>query len=255
MTAYYETERALAEYLLFHYGLPQEILPYDFAPATAMNFPARCVTECMDASRLPADARALDLGCAVGRSTFELARHCMEVIGIDASSRFIAVATQLQQFGAIHYPRIDEGELTLLTRATVAPDIQRERVRFEQGDAMRLREDLGEFDVVLMANLIDRLPDPRACLERLPGLVKPGGRLVITSPYTWMRDYTPRENWLGGFERDGRPVRSFETLKHILSREFRFVRAKDMPFLIREHARKFQWSVADASIWLRRPAG
>jgi putative 4-mercaptohistidine N1-methyltranferase len=255
MTPYYETERALAEYLLFHYGLPQEILPYEFAPATAMNFPARCVTECIDASRLPADARALDLGCAVGRSSFELARHCGEVVGIDFSSRFIAVAAQLQQNGVIHYPRFEEGDLTILTRASVAPDIQRERVRFEQGDAMRLRDDLGEFDVVLMANLIDRLADPRACLERLPSLVKPAGRLVITSPYTWMSEYTPRENWLGGFERDGRPVRSFDTLKKILSREFRFVRAKDMPFLIREHARKFQWSVADASIWLRRPPG
>ena len=30
-------------------------------------------------------------------------------------------------------------------------------VRFETGDAMDLRGDLGSFDVVLMANLIDRL--------------------------------------------------------------------------------------------------
>jgi putative 4-mercaptohistidine N1-methyltranferase len=252
MTPYYETDRAVAEYLLFHYGLPQEILPYDFGPSTAMNFPARCVTECVDGSRLPEKARALDLGCAVGRSTFELSRLCVEVIGIDASDRFIAVATQLQQNGAIHYPRLEEGELTVLTRASVAPDIHRERVHFEEGDAMQLREDLGIFDVVLMANLIDRLADPRTCLARLPHLLKPGGRLVITSPYTWLPEYTPRECWLGGFTHDGLSVRTLDTLKKILSSEFRFVRVKNMPFLIREHARKFQWSVAEASIWLRR---
>jgi hypothetical protein len=26
----------------------------------------------------------------------------------------------------------------------------------------------------------------------------------------------------------------------------------DLPFLIREHQRKFQWSVAEATIWRRR---
>jgi hypothetical protein len=27
---------------------------------------------------------------------------------------------------------------------------------------------------------------------------------------------------------------------------------KDLPFLIREHARKFQWSVAQATLWERK---
>lgn len=248
---YYESDRAAAEYLLFHYGLPHEILPHDFGPATSLNFPARCVTECVDVGRLPSRARALDLGCAVGRASFELARHCVEVIGIDQSDRFIAVACHLQQHGSIHYLRPEEGDLCLLTRASVAPDIDRARVRFERGDAMNLREDMGLFDVVLMANLIDRLSDPRLCLQGLSSLVKPGGRLVITSPYTWLTEYTPRENWLGGFERDGHPARTFDSLKAILSPAFRFARSKDMPFLLREHARKFQWSVAEATIWLR----
>jgi len=33
--------------------------------------------------------RALDLGCAVGRSSFELAREYQEVVGIDISQTFI----------------------------------------------------------------------------------------------------------------------------------------------------------------------
>jgi putative 4-mercaptohistidine N1-methyltranferase len=251
MTSYYETDRAVAEYLLFHYGLPEEVLPYDAGPVAALNFPARCASECVESQPLPVGARALDLGCAVGRSAFELARCCGEVIGIDYSSRFIAVAGHLQRNGSLDYARLEEGDLTLATRASVAPDIERSRVRFEQGDAMQLRGDLGEFDVVLLANLIDRLRDPRACLERLPGLVKTGGRLVITSPYTWLREYTPRENWLGGFEHEGRPVRALQALHQLLTPEFRFIGSKDMPFLIREHARKFQWSVAEASLWLR----
>jgi putative 4-mercaptohistidine N1-methyltranferase len=194
----------------------------------------------------------LDLGCAVGRSTFELARHCVEVIGIDFSHRFVKTANQLREFGSLEFAFVEEGELTRKTIARVPGDIDRNRVRFEQGDAMNLRADLDKFDVVLMANLIDRLPDPRRCLNQLPQLVRPGGQLIITSPCTWLTEYTPRVNWLGGFTRDAKEVRTIETLKGILSPAFELVRTKDLPFLIREHARKFQWSVAEASVWRRK---
>jgi 2-polyprenyl-3-methyl-5-hydroxy-6-metoxy-1,4-benzoquinol methylase len=51
--------------------------------------------QCFDAQ--PANTqRALDIGCAVGRSSFELARNFKEVVGIDFSHRFVlAVCPQL----------------------------------------------------------------------------------------------------------------------------------------------------------------
>jgi putative 4-mercaptohistidine N1-methyltranferase len=249
----YETDRLLAEYLLFHYGEDREVLPWTFGPAEALRYPVRCVSECFDLSRLPANGRALDLGCAVGRSSFELARHCSEVVGIDFSHRFIEAATQLRDRREVRYVRRDEGELGPTLIARVPQDIDAIRARFEQGDAMDLRQDLGAFDAVLLANLIDRLRDPRRCLARLPALVKPGGQLVITSPYTWLEEFTPCANWLGGFLRDGQPASTRETLQTILAADFEFVGAKDLPFLIREHQRKFQWSVAEATLWRRRP--
>jgi hypothetical protein len=36
-----------------------------------------------------------------------------------------------------------------------------------------------------------------------------------------------------------------------LEENFTLVDVRDLPFLIREHARKFQFSVAQASIWRR----
>lgn len=248
----YETDKLLGEYLLFHYGTPEEILPWSFGPREALGYPQRCVSECLDLNTLPAGARALDLGCAVGRSTFELARHCGEVIGIDYSRRFIDAAMVLQRDGALDYDRVDEGALTTRLTARVPAEIDRRRVKFETGDAMDLRADLGEFDVVLMANLIDRLSDPRRCLSRLPGLVKPEGQLIITSPYTWMEEFTPQQNWLGGYEPEGGRVLTREGLKDVLGASFELVATKDLPFLIREHVRKFQWSVAEATIWCRR---
>jgi putative 4-mercaptohistidine N1-methyltranferase len=248
----YETDRLLAEYLLFHYGEPAEVLPYGFGPREALGYPVRCVSECLDVARLPAQARALDLGCAVGRSTFELARHCVEVIGIDYSQRFIEAAQTLRDRGEIAYLRRDEGELStsLVARAPVVSS--NARVTFETGDAQELRADLGAFDVVLMANLIDRLAEPRRCLARLPGLVKPGGQLIITSPYTWLEEFTEREHWLGGRQFDDQPRTTREGLQQALSADFDLVGHKDLPFLIREHARKFQWSVAEATLWCRK---
>jgi len=195
----------------------------------------------------------LDLGCAVGRSTFELARRCAEVAGLDASARFIAIARHLQKHGSFPFQSVEEGWLTRSRRAVVPAAIDRRRVRFARGDATNLPSDLGLFDVILMANLIDRLGQPRKCLAQMRHFLRPGGQLIITSPYTWLEEYTPRRRWLGGFLRRGRPVKTFDTLRQILSPHFRLVSRRDLPFLIREHARKFQVGLAEASVWLRRP--
>ncbi len=248
----YETDRLLAEYLLFHYGEPEEILPYALGPREGLAYPVRCVSECLGVAQLPAAARALDLGCAVGRSTFELARHCREVIGIDFSLRFIEAATALRDRGELPYSRRDEGDLG--TRLTARPPtgIHYDRVAFETGDAQGLRPDLGTFDVVLMANLIDRLAEPHRCLAQLPGLVKPGGQLIITSPYTWLEEFTERDHWIGGRQFGDQPRTTLEGLQGALAGSFDLIERKDLPFLIREHARKFQWSVAEATLWRRK---
>jgi len=52
--------------------------------------------------------------------------------------------------------------------------------------------------------------------------------------------------------RAGKRVRTFETLKQILAPDFRLFGRRVLPFLIREHARKFQLAIAEASIWLRK---
>ena len=247
---FYETSRALSEYLLFHYGKPDEMLPWDFGQTSALDYPVRCVKECVDTGRIRDDARALDLGCAVGRSTFELARHCTEIIGIDLSERFIAAASQLQRNGRLDYSFAVEGELGQAAVAEVPDGIDRARVRFEQGDATFLRDGLGLFDVVLMANLLDRLPCPAKCLEQLPGLVAADGQLVIATPCTWLEEYTPKANWLGGSQALGQ-ARTLDTLREILAPDFTLDAEWDLPFLIREHARKYQWSVAQATRWIR----
>ena len=50
---FYETNKALSEYLLFHYGKPDEVLPWGFGPSNSLNYPVRCITECIDTKQIP----------------------------------------------------------------------------------------------------------------------------------------------------------------------------------------------------------
>jgi SAM-dependent methyltransferase len=69
-----------------------------------------------------------------------------------------------------------------------------------QGDACNLDlAALGTFDVVMGANLLCRLPSPQRFLDDCATLVRTGGHLVCFSPFTWMEQFTPRCNWLGGY--------------------------------------------------------
>ncbi len=246
-TGFYESDAAVEQYLLFHYGTPEQICPLLPDARTACGFPVRCVSESLRYLHLQKRMRALDLGCAVGRSSLELGRHFDEVVGIDFSRRFIVEAERMraERTVTVHVPR--EGTATDELRLELPSDLKTGNVRFEQGDACDLRADLGSFDLVLMANLIDRLPDPRRCLGRLPELVCAGGWLVMTSPYTWLAEYTSREKWLDGGEGG-----TLGALEDLLTPAFTFERVFDLPFLIREHRRKYQWSVAEASVWQKR---
>ena len=245
-TGFYDSDAAVEQYLLFHYGTPEQVCPLLPEARTACGFPGRCVSESLRHIVMDRRTRALDLGCAVGRSSFELGRHFDAVVGVDFSGRFIAAAERMRDERAVTVRVCREGSATDELRLELPGDMRTDHVCFERGDACALRADLGTFDLVLMANLIDRLPDPARCLARLPELISHGGWLVITSPYTWLEEFTARDKWLDGGGRG-----TLSALKERLTPVFALRRVFDLPFLIREHRRKYQLGVAEASVWQR----
>ena len=242
----YESDVLRDWYLLFHYGTPEEILAGVGFESTGL--PPRCLefpVATVDAAKSRgAFGRALDLGCAVGRSAFELSKAADETIGIDFSQSFVDAAEALRSGGILQYRRYDEMHLSEMLLAKAPTGARPDRVAFEQGDAMNLRTDLGTFDLVHAANLLCRLTEPLRLLERLPDLVKPGGRLVMATPATWLKEYTPKENQPEG--------PTLDYLKHHLSSGFEFVEASELPFLIREQKRKLQLSTSQTSLWIRK---
>jgi len=241
----YETDRLVAEYLEFHYG-PQAL--------GVPNFPAACVEAAMRHVARDRRARCLDIGCSVGRSAFEFAGHFAHVDAIDFSARFIQSGVRLQQGGDLLYEVPSEGELTI-SRAVSLERLGLAavggRVAFTQGDACNLKPLYTGYDLVFAGNLIDRLYDPALFLAGVGERILSGGLLVLTSPYTWLEDHTPREKWLGGRREHGEPLSTLAGITRILGASFTPVDRLDIPFVIRETSRKHQHSIAEMTVWRR----
>jgi 5-histidylcysteine sulfoxide synthase/putative 4-mercaptohistidine N1-methyltranferase len=255
--AKYDQRSVLDQYLLFHYGDDDLALPAALKGSDMGGFPRKVARRLLAAARKEGVGfgRALDVGCAVGGSSFELARACAEVVGVDLSEPFVDAAKALSRGEALEYQARVEGDLSV-SRQARAPVLAADAlVDFRQGDACDLDASLEGFDMVLGSNLLCRLPDPKAFLKRLGGprgLVRPGGVLALASPLSWMEQFTPKGAWLGGFMDGQGPRGSFEGLRDALGDEFELVERDDMPFMIREHGRKFEYVVSDLTIWRRK---
>lgn len=245
----YETQQILNQYLLLHYGNDKDTLSCSSLSQDLIGFPKRCAQLLYKKMQEQNKAfnRVLDLGCAVGGASFELARNFSEVVGIDLSELFISTANKIKHEGKITFDRKDEGNLRTTLNYNIDTQINRDRIQFKVADACELPTDLGKFDAILLANLLCRLPDPKLCLTQLKSLLRDGGLLLITSPYSWLKEYTPEKNWLGG-----NSERSIAGLHAILDSHFKLIYEENMPFIIREHARKFEYIVAHATVWLYR---
>jgi len=242
----YETDSLVAQYVEFHYGDEYFGVP---------NFPRALAGLAIEAMGERPVGKALDLGCAAGRATFELARHFARVTGIDFSTSFIRLGIDLVEQGRLRYTLVEEGELVAFKECGLAGfglDAVADRVEFYQGDACNLKPVFTGYDLILAANLIDRLYSPKKFLESAHERLNPGGLLVIASPYTWLVEHTKRGEWLGGFKRDGENFTSLDGLKAVLAGHFRLAREpQSVPFVIRETKRKFQHVLSEVTIWER----
>lgn len=245
-TNIYNTDSIISQYC--HFGWGENALGVE-------NYPAHCARIAIEYMKDKPKRKAFDIGCAIGRSTFELARGFDEVIGVDFSARFIQEAEALRKNGVLRYAMKTEGELENFYEVNLADfdlEEERQKVSFWQADACNLKPIYKDFDLIFGGNLIDRLYDPKKFLDSLAARVNEGGLLILTSPYTWQEESTPKEKWIGGYKKDGESVTTLEGLQEILENDFVLIDTKDIPFVIQETARKYQYTIAQMTIWQRR---
>jgi len=129
---------------------------------------------------------------------------------------------------------------------------QKDKVSFYQEDACNLGSQHKDYDLIFAGNLLDRLQNPEQFLSTIHTYLSVGGLLVMSSPYTLLEEYTPRENWIGGYRKNGQEISVFDGIRNVLETHFSLVDEPiDVPFVIRETKRKFQHTVAELSCWKR----
>ncbi len=242
----YETDSSIALYCEFHYG--DEYF-------NVANFPKKYAEYALQKMQYKNKINALEIGCAVGRASFELAHEFTQVTGMDFSARFIQVANQLKENATLRYAIPDEGDIVRYKETSLKAlgfYSIKQRCHFIQQDACDLKPIFQGYDLILGANLIDRLYQPRKFLDNIHHRINDSGLLILTSPYTWLEEFTEKRYWLGGYKQNGENVTTLDGLKNILLEHFELIDVADIPFVIRETKRKFQHSIAEVSTWQKR---
>jgi len=251
----YETDTSVSQYCEFHFG-DRYFNVENFAKAYAQKAIQEIKNDADYKER--DDLKVLEIGCSVGRASFELATHFKNVVGLDFSARFIQTANQVKENGSIRYSIPIEGEIMTFKEQTLQSfglNHVVDRCEFFQQDATNLKPNFTGYHMVVAANLIDRLYDPVKFLGMIHQRMNTGGLLMLTSPYTWLEEFTEKQRWLGGFKdaETGENITTLEGLHVILDKEFiRIGKPTDIPFVIRETARKYQHSLAEVTVWKKR---
>ncbi|MFX4241738.1 5-histidylcysteine sulfoxide synthase [Aliarcobacter butzleri] len=164
------------------------------------------------------NSKALDLGCCVGRTSFELAKIYDEVLGIDFSANYINIGVKLKLYDFVNY-KIKKEDKTFEERAISLKDFDLEKVKdkvsFMQGDACNLKEIYKDFNLIFYSSLIDKLYYPKKFLEDVSRRINKNGFFVFLSSHNWFNEHINENNLFLEFELlDKIEVSSFIKIKN-----------------------------------------
>ena len=106
--------------------------------------------------------RVLDVGCSEGILEVLLARRGVDVTGVEVNPDALEFAREL---------------------LSKEPNEVRSHARLIHGDFMEERPVTGLFDTAILGEILEHLDDPAILLERSLEHLRPGGRVVITTPF------------------------------------------------------------------------
>jgi SAM-dependent methyltransferase len=201
-TPYDATRQHLSTYAWDHY---EDLSPDAPAEAPGPGALSRCLEEGLTliGAEDGVPAPILDIGCAVGRSAFDLAaRADGPVLGVDVNFAMLQVAQGVLRDGAVRYPRRRVGLVYDRRQFPLAPP-GRERVDFWACDALALPFRAGLFALASAFNVLDCVATPSGFLQSLAGVLQPKAKALLSTPYDWSANVTPVEAWIGGHSQRG----------------------------------------------------
>jgi SAM-dependent methyltransferase/uncharacterized protein YbaR (Trm112 family) len=243
-SAFDSQRQYLSTYAFDHYGDldPEEKPERTVSPGSI----ARLLAQGLRAMDRTVKGPVIDIGCAVGRTTFELAHACDEIVlGIDLNFAMLKTAATILEKGYVTYPRRCGG-IAFERRSFPAAFENTANVDFWVCDAAALPFSGKTFSAGVSLNVLDCVWSPFDHVKELGRILIPGGNAIVSTPYDWSANATPVEAWLGGHsQRSEHKGASPAVLRSLLSGgghphavgELELISEEDFPWTLRLHDR------------------
>lgn len=190
-TAFAVVRQQAASYGYEHYG---DLDPASGCEHTAPGGVRRMAADLLDALP-PASGPSLDLGCAAGRTSFDLADRTLDlVLGIDLNWPLLKIARGVIGQGVARYPHRRIGN-RYEPRILSAPLDTEGRADFWVADALNLPFAAGTFRRVMALNLLDCVSSPTGAVQEANRILAPGGHMFLATPFDWAPHATPAAAW------------------------------------------------------------
>jgi SAM-dependent methyltransferase/uncharacterized protein YbaR (Trm112 family) len=142
---------------------------------------------------------ALDIGCAVGRLSFEMSKTYSHVIGIDTSKTFIEKARELMIKKRLDFDLIIEGNIAERRSCDLDGQWKYDNTEFIVADALALPFQKGFFSTVSSVNILEKVPEPLLHLVEANRVLREKDSMFLFSdPFSWDESVMDSELWLGG---------------------------------------------------------
>jgi SAM-dependent methyltransferase len=202
----------LSSYGWDHYGdlAPEGMLPVQQGGVTPGNAVA-CLEKGLSLLGAQLQAPCLDIGCAVGRTTFQLASQGTgPVLGVDLNFWMLRTAQQVLRQGRLLFPLKRVG--MVYDRFEFAVSLPgAEAVDFWACDARALPFAKGSFGFVNALNVFDVVSAPGNFLCSLRDSLRADGAAVLSTPYDWSPP-VPVKHWIDGHEQGDMDTSTRDTI-------------------------------------------
>ena len=241
----YETNGDICQQLESHYG--QDYLNVDNYPLQI----AKMVNEYLNKYQVPS-SKLLDIGCSVGRCSFELAQSFDQVEAVDFSAGVIQHGVQLKTGHQVRYVIESEGDIVDFNEIdlnTLNLSQYSANVKFFQGDASNLKEVFKGYDVILAQHVLEKTYHPAQFLKNVAPRLNDQGLLIIVSDYQFTDQVSEKSKWLSGVKVNGENVCGLDGLLPLLADDFNLVEQQDLTRVLKENQRNFKVSQCQITVW------
>jgi 5-histidylcysteine sulfoxide synthase/putative 4-mercaptohistidine N1-methyltranferase len=196
--------------------------------------------------------KLLNLGCSVGRTAFELAKHFQHIDAVDFSARYIQYGVQLQQQKTVRYTSVISGDIQNFHEVSLEQlslDKVGENILFSQGDGGNLKPIFSGYDAVLIEHALEKSYQPKQALATISKRINSKGLLFVLSDHQYSTTNTEKENWLGGIKVNGENLNGFDGLSLQLADEFDFLDEYSLTRVIKINQCTYTVTTTQMTVW------